>query len=413
MLTSVPELNDHSLKSTSDLKKNKTNFLPEGKIADETNEDEPDDELNDVVVDLKATLYENADFDVNKLNEMVSSEKCIKSNFVNAICNSPKQKFVRMGSKRKESKFPIKQLVIWPELWEKVRNYFGVKCIYWFRDSPLIGHWKNISNMKAWDYMIFEYIYIIKGKKINSLNNEFDPVNSEGWNDFILKPYIGQGCRFFRRDVRIWLSDNKSEISKIFKNVSKAVVPSEVLLILKQLLSFEQNYSNLHEAGFFERPSFDADLESEAERRLNLMKSFYNPEHEVWTDHESIQFNRTGIPRREKTVKRKSELSIEEERINKIQKTSSISSRENSISETDIDEEDIPEDDSGIDDEEISTIHKEISTFHEEISLENSKYPNEIIELINQENSKIILMESRKYFGENISHSFWEKGDGM
>ncbi|KAJ3202652.1 hypothetical protein HK099_001773 [Clydaea vesicula] len=244
--------------------------------------------------------------------------------------------------------------------------------------------------MKAWEYLIFEHLYIIKGKRINPLNKSFDPVKSEGWDDFISKPYIGQGCRFFRRDIRLWVSDSKVEVAKIFKNVSKAAVPPEVLLVLKQLLSFEQNYDKLEEIGLFERPPSDADLELEAERRLNLMKSFYNPEEEVWTDHEIVQLKRTGIAKKEVgTLKRKSELMLEDKRINKFQKSSSVSSNVSS-SDTEDDDEEASEDDFIMEEDQISA---------------------EIRKLAGKENPQFALKESKKYLVENISQNCDEKND--
>ena len=59
--------------------------------------------------------------------------------------------------------------------------------------------------------MLFEWIFAtrIKGTAAAAVNcdyetTRFNPAQDEDWN-FVGKPYVPQGCRRFRSDIRNWI----------------------------------------------------------------------------------------------------------------------------------------------------------------------------------------------------------------
>ncbi|KAJ3059673.1 hypothetical protein HK102_009880, partial [Quaeritorhiza haematococci] len=183
-------------------------------------------------------------------------------------------------------------IAIWPEFRIRLVQYFGENGLWWFKDHPAVAHWKNIADQRAWEFMLLEWVFAMRGK--GSINGPMDwnLAEAEGW-DFVGKPYIPQGARFFRRDIRALVCQRRS--TGILRNIDRAP-PPDVAIVLKELLAFEQFFdlNKMAELGMFELPKRDEDWDAVAEQRVNIIRSFYDPKEEkaqgkkYWHDWEAV-----------------------------------------------------------------------------------------------------------------------------
>ncbi|RKO87194.1 hypothetical protein BDK51DRAFT_27110, partial [Blyttiomyces helicus] len=179
---------------------------------------------------------------------------------------------------------------------------FGDGGLYWFRDNKAVTHWKGIKDSRAWEFMVLEWTYVMKGKGTMRGVDGYDIIKQKAW-DFAGKPYIGQGCRFFRRDVRELIAFKRS--INTLRHVVEADVPPEVILVVKELLAFEQSFhqkfDEIQASGLLDLPVPGTDLEAEAHRRVALIRAFYDPEEEgrlgesYWLPAEAAQNLRKGL----------------------------------------------------------------------------------------------------------------------